>query len=626
MHPEYGQRAGKGKAAERQIVGKNFSRPLQNRCPRADIQGKDFFSGVGGQMIRIMRGGMLALGMALGAAAQAIELPDAGTIEAQMQVYRQLTPGSVFALQPFRASQTAEGADGVRYRLTSLNPAVNSWFVLEVMGNRGRPQAWHLQNADPARWQIDLAPGPEPALVITGDGAALHCTPWAGEAPELAAARARPLPYAPICDGRLYLRNKVRGSRTNREAMAEFLRNNILFGDSIVNLIKGTFYEDAFMSSSQTTEGEDAGATVAALGQAMLERAPQMYVKPEFELEGLADGRMQAGAWYAVKDAPGIYASVVQPGMISKEILSRKDGANWLDNVERRADVLLVAFDMARFEMGYELGTAHPGFGWSSRPKGAGRDWRIPGPDGFDRPEPLVMTGMVPPALTDRVAATFTGGFKRDHGAFRAGPMSTSNHGTHYGFMVDGVVLSKLWPGLMTMIVTRDGRFEMKVWDEADTARLGDIRFARQNGVPILEPDPETGRGVSGKLLTNWGWGNWSGSAEAQLRTLRAGACVKRAAGRQFLIYAYFSTATPSAMARTFQAYGCESAMLLDMNSQEHTYMALYPQAEGGDWIEARHLVPLMREVDQRRRDGSRIPRFVGYADNRDFFYLLRKD
>jgi hypothetical protein len=43
-------------------------------------------------------------------------------------------------------------------------------------------------------------------------------------------------------------------------------------------------------------------------------------------------------------------------------------------------------------------------------------------------------------------------------------------------------------------------------------------------------------------------------------------------------------------MARTFQAYQCDYAMLLDMNSQELTYMALY--LHEGDEIEARHLVP----------------------------------
>jgi hypothetical protein len=59
--------------------------------------------------------------------------------------------------------------------------------------------------------------------------------------------------------------------------------------------------------------------------------------------------------------------------------------------------------------------------------------------------------------------------------------------------------------------------------------------MARQNGVPLIE------NGVPGDRVTSWGGGNWSGSAEANLRTLRAGACMRTVEDRQFLIYAYFS-------------------------------------------------------------------------------------
>ncbi|MCP4245407.1 MAG: hypothetical protein GY778_00005, partial [bacterium] len=251
---------------------------------------------------------------------------------------------------------------------------------------------------------------------------------------------------------------------------------------------------------------------------------------------------------------------------------------NWLDGVERRADVYLVAFDMTHFEIGYELGTDHPSFGWSSRPHSGGRDWSIPGPDGINSPDPLVMVGMLSPAHTDRVAATFTAGYKRDHGAFRYGDLAVFNQGHHYGFLMHGVTLSRLWPGLSTLYVLDDGSMHMETWTEDHAELLPRLRFARQNGVPLLETDPATGMGIPGDRVTKWGAGNWSGSADAELRTLRAGACMATAGDARYLIYAYFSTATPSGMARTFQSYDCEYAMLLDMNSQEHTYMALYPE------------------------------------------------
>lgn len=561
------------------------------------------------------------------ALANGIGLPDEDTLLTQMEQYNSDSPGSIYALQPFRNEMSLSGADGLEVTLTSMNPTVNAWFILRVdSDDRSRPSYYHLENAAPDVWQISLAmDGDNPTILIENDDDAVECAPWEGRNPELTEARAEPLPYAPICDSALYLRNRVSGSRTTREAIAEFLRDNVLFGDSIVNLIKGTLFQDAYLESADESDSEDPGAVVAALGRADLDRFPVMRASPGFDLVG-AEGGMEAGSWYQVENAPGIYASMMQPGMISDDILNRRGETNWLDGVESGSNTYLVAFDMREFEIGYELGTDHPGLEWSSRPHGTGRDWSIPGPDGINSPDPLVMVGMLSPALTDRVAATFTGGYKRDHGAFRYGDLATFNHGHHYGFMVNGVVLSRLWPGLSTIYVTNDGTFGMTTWtEELNEELLPHLRFARQNGVALINPDPETGEGVPGERVTQWGAGNWSGSADAQLRTLRAGSCLREVDGRQFLIYAYFSTATPSAMARTFQAYHCDYAMLMDMNSQEHTYMALYPEIEDGDWIEAEHLVSGMGSIDQNTRNGT-IPRFVGYADNRDFFYLLRRE
>jgi hypothetical protein len=91
---------------------------------------------------------------------------------------------------------------------------------------------------------------------------------------------------------------------------------------------------------------------------------------------------------------------------------------------------------------------------------------------------------------------------------------------------------------------------------------------------------------------------------------------------RHFLIFGYFSTGTPSAMVRVFQAYGCRYAMLLDMNALEHTYFALYTRSQGH--ILVQHLVQGMAEVD--RKGGDRwVPRFLGFPDDRDFFYLVRR-
>ena len=340
-------------------------------------------------------------------------------------------------------------------------------------------------------------------------------------------------------------------------------------------------------------------------------------------IAGTDPGKMTIGQWYPIAGLDGVFVSAFEPRAISDEIL-KSPGANRLDNVEAKATGYMTAFDMNLFDIGYAVGTDHPALGWSSRPPASVRPRGLPGPDGIDSAKPLVTLGMVNPVIASNAVATFTAGFKRQHGAFKFGDMATFNLGHHYGFIEKGVILSKLQPGLSTLYGLTDGRIGMKTWTEEDNALLPRIRFARQNGVPLVETDPTTGQAKPGDRVTQWGAGNWSGSAKAELRTLRAGACMVSDGGREFLLYGYFSTATPSAMARTFMAYGCSYAMLLDMNALEHTYLALYVPRKGE--VHVQHLLPGMALIEKKARDGTIIPRFIGFADNRDLFYLTRKE
>jgi len=162
----------------------------------------------------------------------------------------------------------------------------------------------------------------------------------------------------------------------------------------------------------------------------------------------------------------------------------------------------------------------------------------------------------------------------------------------------------------------------LKTWTEADDERLADVRHARQNGVALLEPDPVTGLGVPGAYVRDWARGNWSGSAEGQQRSARGGVCLQTTPAGRFLIYSYFSSATASAMADVFAAYGCSYGMLLDMNALEHTYLAVL--TPGGDPRVVHHLVRGMEVLDRTWR-GSTYARFVDCPDNRDFFYLVRR-
>lgn len=561
------------------------------------------------------------LGIAVPASGQTPE-----TLETQREQYDAVRPKNVIELQLFRDRVEATQADPqLLIALTSLNPAVGAWYLLELRASdKTKTQVYHIENPSPQAQTLSLDTAKPPALQIGG----VACAPWSGESPELSQAAASGLAYAPICDGRLLLRNRVKGARTNLEAAAEFLRDNVWGGESVVRFVREQFFKDSELETSRDlATGDTKGVRDGP--PPMLTRAdngkrPVINTLLDIGLENPPGaGRMAIGSWYRVAGMPGIYASAFQPRAIADEILKGPGKTNRLDAIERKATGYMVAFDMALFDLDFAMGTDHPALNWSPRPAASARPKGLPGPDGVRSAEPLVLLGMVNPVAAKDTVSTFSAGFKRRHGAFKFGDMATFNRGHHYGFIEKGVILSKLQPGLSTLYGLTDSSIHMETWAEADNVLLPNVRFARQNGVPLLETDPETGIGIPGDRVTQWGPGNWSGSAKAELRTLRAGACMVDDDETQYLLYGYFSTATPSAMARTFQAYGCRYAMLLDMNALEHTYFALY--VPRGGKMHVQHMVPGMSLIDKKMGGGTVLPRFIGYPDNRDLFFLTRK-
>ena len=396
--------------------------------------------------------------------------------------------------------------------------------------------------------------------------------------------------------------------------------------------MRETFYTDAYLNTSEMLEaknysGEARPRPSGAPAKPMINpRYSNHFLVPEelgIDLETDTGKRLLVGRWYNVKDLPGVFVSVTQPNLVAEEVVQNQGKqVNPLDEIESKALVYMVAFDLDLFGLGFEMGTDHPKVGWSDRVQDQVRDDTLPGPDGIGTLDPLIMTGMISPADAKRTAATFVGGFKRYHGAFRWSDLALKNQGSHYGFVENGVILSKLQPGLSTVVVFNDGIIDLKTWKKTDDADLHRIRHARQNGVPIIEYDGATGTSRVGAFVPRWGQGNWSGSAEKRFRTVRAGLGLHIFQDRRFLVYGYFSAATPSAMARVFQAYQCRHALLLDINALEHTYLAVY--IRNGPEFSVEHLIKGMDVLD-KTKGGKVIPRFLGFPDNRDFFYLLRK-
>jgi hypothetical protein len=512
--------------------------------------------------------------------------------------------------------------------LTNLNPHINGWFVLTLdWPVSGEHASFHLENPDPKNALTMSANSQGSLRLEIGQNACqleLGSTAVPGT---LEGARKSGLPYVPLCEGQLYLRNQAVGHGTALEKVTDFLRKHVVGGEKFVTLVKKEVYRDKFLeeaapqvqSGSLVAPAESpAPATRAATRAALAVAPPDLGIEIEAPTQSMVEGE-----WYAVRDIPNVFVSVMAPNAIAPAILhDHSASVSDLGPVESAALAYLVAFELDHFDLHYELGTDHPELGWSSRPPPASEDPRLPGPDGIDTAVPLARTGMVNPALSSRTVAAFAAGFKRDHGAFRYGPFAVRNHGSHYGFVEQGVIFSTLQPGLATVWTTPTGEVQLQTWTSQDNALVPQVRDARQNGVPLIEYDASQHKSSPGTWVNRWGEGNWSGSANQDLRTVRAGLCLQEAHGRRYLLYGYFSDATPSALARVFQAYGCRYAMQLDMNALEHTYLALYLLHQEGRVVE--HLIEGMAAVDQHSQ-GEFVPRFLSFPDDRDFFYLTRR-
>ena len=559
---------------------------------------------------------------------------DPGLLARQMAAYHEPRPKSVIDLQPYRSTDTipikSEASRVGTATLINLNPTVNAWYLLELRwADQATATSYHLENTRPAQQELVLDPSHPLGIVAATSNDRTPCDLWSPAASfPLDVAAASPAPYVPLCGGHVLLRQATQGRRTTVERVTDFLRDHAWSGEQLTVLVRTMFFQDAFLQRRELTTATAPGAQPepSAPRPARLDSA---YLDSEVTptLLGIAladhpDGTFRIGRWHVAEGNPGIFVSLIEPSVVARDILNNPDRVSALDAVEAGALVYLVAFDLHQFDVGFALGTDHPRVAWSPRPPPEAQDETLPGPDGIATVAPLVGTGIVRPSAAEGIAATFAGGFKRTHGAFRYGDLAFENHGTHYGFVEQGTVLSKLQPGLSTLVVYDDDTVEMKTWTVDDAARLRHVKFARQNGVPLIERDVAAGSGRPGELVGRWGPGNWSGSQDGDLRSVRGGACLQEEGDRRFLIYGFFSSATPSAMARVFQAYECSHAMLLDMNALEHTYLALYRVLNGD--LKVEHVIKGMDVLDTRDGDNV-LPRFLGLSDNRDFFYLVRR-
>jgi len=155
----------------------------------------------------------------------------------QIEDYQANRQKSVVELQQFRelTRLTVDGFAGgpVVASLIDLNPRFGTWYLLRLETANGPSATYHLENPSGARLRLD--PAYRSGIVIEREGSESNekvlCELWpAGTATPLVDARDSRLAYAPLCGGRLFLRNPVEGHRTPKERVVDLLRDHVWQG------------------------------------------------------------------------------------------------------------------------------------------------------------------------------------------------------------------------------------------------------------------------------------------------------------------------------------------------------------------------------------------------------------
>ncbi len=536
---------------------------------------------------------------------------------------------ALFQLQPYKKAMLATYADTpfTSASLINLNSNINIWYVLSLTNKRNKRVNYNILAVD-GNLMLRLDAN-SPELLIGPPSNTYRCNIEDEITSKYIKRKREKFSYLTACNNLLFVVIKQDGFRSMVERGAEILR--WLGGDAgegIITGVKSTLFKDKYLiqgkgdvqAERNPTEDGDAVLPRAAVGERYLYStlpAHSMGLKTEG-----SEKRLLAGQWYPLENFPKIYSSLIMPGMVSRDIQSsHRDRVNRLDGVENNALVYSMAISLGKYSLGWGHGTDHPGVGWSPRARLVKRDNPY-GPDGFNSMAPLIPLGHVPPMYWSNTVGTFSGGFQNRHGAFRRGELAKTGNGHHYGFMQDGVMLVSPSEDLATVIIYWDGKVELKRWTAQDNKKLYLMRHIRQNGVPLIHRD-ENGKGIPGELVRHWGAGNWSGTAEKQLRAPRGGACIIETSKDNYLVYAYFSGATPSGMARVFQAYGCSFALHLDMNSPGQAYASLFsPKEENGGLLD---IELLMTDMYAYMGGNKKSPRYFIKPDYKDFFYIMKK-
>ena len=352
---------------------------------------------------------------------------------------RLAAPTTIVELQPFRdASSVALPGAGVA-TLIDLNPHVNDWYVLSLrVGAVESPVWYHLENPDPDSQTLTLDPEHPNGIRLTVERAQ-HSTACCGMHRATARCRAR---RTPVCHtrpsattGSIYATTWPEHTRGSNGSPTFFgTGSGAATGSSHSYAGHSSVMHSSSAPSPKRSDSTEAprnalNVPVAATIDRRVRRRIGRSTGPRYrrwQRSIAAHRRVVCGRRCARHVRQRDRTACNHASVLS----SYPNDVAPLDAVESHALDYLVAMDLAQFDVAFVLGTDHPRVGWSPRALDSVRDPNLRGPDGIDSVAPLVVNGLVNPVVVGRTAATFTGGFKREHGAFRYGALAQQNRGT----------------------------------------------------------------------------------------------------------------------------------------------------------------------------------------------------
>ena len=185
-------------------------------------------------------------------------------------------------------------------------------------------------------------------------------------------------------------------------------------------------------------------------------------------------------------------------------------------------------------------------------------------------------------------------------------------------------------PGLATLVISADGRVDVKTWSAEDSRALPTIRYARQNGVPLRRARRRSRGSRTVRFAIALGRGQLVGqrqSRSADAALVRVPHGTQRASSSGIRLFLVGDSERDGARAAGLRLQ--KAPLHLDMNNPAWAYFGLWSN-EGGRYV-VEHPAAGMASKDSVLSIAGRptaVPRFVGHADTAnpgDFFYFMSR-